>query len=131
MKRITFPRITFPLVASVLLIGCVQTSPQPIKAVAAVEEPFPIPVIEMRGDAAQLGTAHAEHLAQPIRHLFGDYFGKYFQNDVQRNIALMAATAFKPQMLPAHRDEIASLASGVGLDERQVLLGQCFLDLTA
>ncbi|MEA2709779.1 MAG: isopenicillin-N N-acyltransferase like protein [Phycisphaerales bacterium] len=97
----------------------------------ATETPFPVPVIEMAGGADEIGTAHAKQLGEPIRQLFAAYFGNYFQSDAQRKLTMMAASAFGPHLSAEHRAEIKSLAGGVGLDEREVMLGQCFLDLSA
>ena len=101
------------------------------RAAMAADAAFPVPVIEMSGSGEAMGQAHAKQLGEPIRNLFHAYFGKYFQNEGQKNLSMMAATAFRPHVAAEHRAEIASLANGVGLDEREVMLGQCFLDLSA
>ena len=116
MRRVT------PLLALLALL-CATTHVQ--------EQTSAVPVIDLRGDGNELGAAHAQQLATPIRKLFDSYFSKFFQNDMQRNMALMAATAFTPHVDPQHRAEIAALAGAVGIDQRQIMLGQCFLDLTA
>src|SRR4051794_29375619 len=109
MKTIR-PLITLLIVAAT---GC-ATAPvaqlQPSKAVSNVETPFPVPIIELRGDPAAIGSQHAEQLGQPIRQLFGDYFNKYFQSNLERNIALMTASAFSPYISAGHRAEIHALA---------------------
>jgi predicted choloylglycine hydrolase len=119
------------LLLAMLCAGCGRPSEQPIKAVAAPPDPFPVPVIDLRGGADEIGAEHARNLAQPIRNLFAAYFGEYFQSDWQRNVALMAASAFESHISPEHRAEIHALAAQVGIDQRQVMLGQCFLDLSA
>jgi predicted choloylglycine hydrolase len=45
-------------------------------------------------------------------------------------IALTLAQGFEIQLAPAHRDEVQALAKQVGLDEREAMLAQCFLDLS-
>ena len=97
----------------------------------AAETPTAVPVIEMSGSGEAMGQAHAKQLGEPIRNLFVAYFGNYFSSPVQKNLSMTAATAFRPHVLAEHRAEIAALAGGVGLDEREVMLGQCFLDLSA
>jgi isopenicillin-N N-acyltransferase like protein len=99
------------------------------RAVAAAEAPFPVPVVEMSGSAEQVGTAHARQLGGPIRELFKAYFDRYFQSPAQKKLTMMAATAFRPYLAPEHRDELKAMATGVGMDEREALLAQCFLDL--
>ena len=49
-------------------------------AKAPAEEPFPIPIIQMDGSAADLGAAHARQLGGPIRRLFYAYFARYFHS---------------------------------------------------
>jgi hypothetical protein len=85
----------------------------------------------MRGSADEIGAAHAQRLRDPIRQLFNAYFGKYFSSNIEKNMALIAAKAFESHVDAQHRAEIHALAKGVGLDERQIMLGQCFLDLSA
>ena len=100
-------------------------------AVAAQTPAFPVTVIEMAGSGEAMGQTHAKQLGEPIRNLFAAYFGRYFASPVQKNLSMTAATAFRPHVSAEHRAEIAALAGGVGLDEREVMLGQCFLDLSA
>src|SRR4051812_33936803 len=92
----------------IVLIGCSHppTAQQAAAPAASTEPPFPVPVVEMSGSGADLGASQARQLTEPIRDLFTAYFGKYFHGDVDRNLALMAATAFRPHLSPEHRDEI-------------------------
>src|SRR3990170_900397 len=77
--------------------------------------PFPVPVVEMSGTAEAIGQSHARQLGEPIRNLFAAYFGKYFSSATQKNLSMMAASAFRPHVSAEHRAEIDALASGVGL----------------
>jgi predicted choloylglycine hydrolase len=110
--------------ACVLLILCARLA-------MAAQADFSVPVIEMAGTGEQMGQAHAKQLGEPIRTLFAAYFGSYFQSPTQKNISMMAASAFGPHVSKEHRAEIKALAAAVGLDEREIMLGQCFLDLSA
>jgi predicted choloylglycine hydrolase len=92
---------------------------------------MPLRVIEVRGTGEEIGTAHGQQLSASIKTLHEQYLKKFIKSDVQRFIALAAAQKFEAQLLPEHRDEIAALAKGSGLDPREAMLGQCFLDLTA
>jgi hypothetical protein len=116
------------LCIAVVLAGCATAPPR--RPVACGPEPFPIRIVEMEGSGGDLGSAHAAALGGPIRSLFVSYFGKYFHSALEKNLSLMAAAAFGPYLSPEHREEIHALAAGVGFDEREVLLGQCFLDLS-
>jgi len=113
-----------PLLTALLFILMAQLA-------IAGEKPFAVPIVEMSGSGEAMGQAHAKQLGEPIRNLFAAYFGKYFSSPVQKNLSMTAATAFRPHVSAEHRAEIAALAGGVGLDEREVMLGQCFLDLSA
>ncbi len=97
----------------------------------ASEPAFVVPIVEMGGSGDEMGQAHAKQLGEPIRNLFAAYFGSYFQSATQKNLTMMAAGAFWPHVSEEHRAEIAALAHALSLDQREVLLGQCFLDLSA
>lgn len=91
---------------------------------------FPVPVLEMTGSGSEIGSSHAQRLGGPIRNLFRAYLGRYFGNVFQKDLAMLAASSFEKHLAPEHREEIFALAGGVGLDEREIMLGQCFLDLS-
>jgi isopenicillin-N N-acyltransferase like protein len=97
----------------------------------ASEPAFVVPIVEMGGTGDEMGQAHARQLGEPIRNLFAAYFGSYFQSATQKNLTMMAAGAFWPHVSDEHRAEIAAIARALSLDQREVLLGQCFLDLSA
>lgn len=100
-----------------------------VQAAVAPAASFPVPVVEMSGTGEEIGVAHARQLGEPMRKLFKDYFDRYFSSPAQKNLTMIAAGAFRPHFTPAHRAELHALAAGVGMDEREALLGQCFLDL--
>ena len=107
-------------------VAAPTTSPVVLSADA-----MPLRIVEVRGGPEDIGTAHGQQLSASIRTLHDQYLKKFIKSDVQRFIALAAAQKFEAQLLPEHRDEIAALAKGSGLDPREAMLGQCFLDLTA
>jgi isopenicillin-N N-acyltransferase like protein len=94
------------------------------------DKPFPIPVIELDGYGADIGREHAIALCDPIRALHGRYITAYFKSAAAKFIALTAAGLFEPTLAPEHRDEVHALAAGTSIDPRQMLLAQCFLDLS-
>lgn len=116
------PAATQPGSAAVAAAGPIRTRTR--------SEPFPIRVVEMSGDPSAVGDAHGRALGGEIRGLHQRYLGQYFQNDFQRSLALGAARAFEPYLVPEHLAEIKALAAGSGVDEGQMLLAQCFLDVT-
>jgi hypothetical protein len=113
-----------PILAAVLFILFARLA-------GAAEASLPVPVVELSGSAAQIGAEHAKALGEPIRNLLAAYFGKYFQSDAQRTLTMMAAKAFTPHLSSEHRAELHALAAAAELDESELMLGQCFLDLSA
>ena len=99
------------------------------RVAVAAQATFPVPVIEMSGTGAEIGTTHAKRLGEPIRNLYKAYFDRYFSSPAQKNLTMIAAAAFRPHFVPEHREELGAMAAGVGMDPREAMLGQCFLDL--
>lgn len=95
-----------------------------------VERPFPVPVIELRGAGAEIGRAHGEALGSNIRELHDRYFAAYFKNHAAKFLALATASLFEPKMSADHSAEVKALAAGSAIDAQQMLLAQCFLDLS-
>jgi isopenicillin-N N-acyltransferase-like protein len=96
-----------------------------------IEVPFPLPVIELAGTDAQIGAEHGRRLGDTIRSLHANYLKSYFANPGQRVLAMAAAAAFEPRFSPEHLAEVRALAKETGIEPRQMLLAQCFLDLSA
>jgi predicted choloylglycine hydrolase len=94
------------------------------------EEPFPIPVIELSGRGADIGREHAAALGDGIRALHGRYITAYYKNAAAKIVALSAAGLFEPKLAPEHLSEVKALAAGTSIDPRQMMLAQCFLDLS-
>src|SRR4029453_14682953 len=97
---------------------------------AQVEALFPIPVIDLCGNGADIGREHAEALGEGIRTLHGRYIASFFPNAAAKFVALAAASLFEPKIAPEHLAEVKALASYTSIDPRQMLLAQCFLDLS-
>jgi isopenicillin-N N-acyltransferase-like protein len=89
-----------------------------------------IRVVEVRGDGAAMGKAQGEALRPQIRELHEKYLKAYFQDDKIRKQALLASFVFRNQLAPEHLAEIQGLAEGCGLDVGEVMLANCFLDLS-
>ena len=95
-----------------------------------VEAPFPTPVIDLSGSGTDIGREHAEALGDGIRKLHGRYIAAYFKSATTKFIAMTAASLFEPKIAPEHMAEVKALASYSSIDPRQMLLAQCFLDLS-
>jgi predicted choloylglycine hydrolase len=88
-----------------------------------------IKVVEVRGDGAAMGRAQGQALREEIRALH-KYLSVFFENDKQRKQALLASFVFRNQLTPEHQAEISALAEASGLDAGEVMLANCFLDLS-
>jgi isopenicillin-N N-acyltransferase-like protein len=135
MSRFYRTRFVWSLSLLIGLTGCmaspemarlVSESPVTTAPVAAV---FPVPIVELRGSASQLGQQHGQQMSAAIHQLFEKYLLVYVGSGAKRFIALSAANLFEDQLRPEHRDEVHALASQINIDERETMLGQCFLDL--
>jgi isopenicillin-N N-acyltransferase-like protein len=91
---------------------------------------FPFPIVELSGTSEQMGTQHGEQMGSTIRSLHNDYLVAYFSNQARRMLAMAAAASFEPRVAPEHLAEIRALAKSSRIPERQMLLAQCFLDLS-
>ena len=115
-------RKRLPAPILILLLLCVTLS-------TATAQPTTVPVIQVRRDGAEIGAEYAKALGPQVKALEG-YLDRYLTNDTQRTAALAAAMFFKTMLPPSYRDEVASIAKTIPLDEKKMMLAQCFLDLT-
>jgi predicted choloylglycine hydrolase len=111
------------LVVPLLLVTSVACSAPPDP------REFPIPLIELRGDDAELGARHGALLGQQIRDLNEHYLRRIVSGDFDQ--AAQASLAFAPFMSEHHLAEVKTMASRAQLDFPSLLLAQCFLDLDA
>jgi predicted choloylglycine hydrolase len=102
---------------------------QPVLAAAA--EPIPLPMIELRGSAVEIGASHGRQLGSAVRSLSSTYLERFFRSDRDKALALFAAGAFAPHIAPEHRDEIAAMAGAASIEPGMAMLAQCFLDLSS
>lgn len=138
MDKRFFSALAAMVLSIVLATGCnrsesVKAAPASAAPIARSTDPtadFPVPVVVFAGSPSSIGTEHATELSQPIHYLFEHYLKPYFSSETQRFLALGAASMFESRILPEYRDEIHALAAASHLDEREVMLAQCFLDLS-
>ncbi|HXE51676.1 MAG TPA: C45 family peptidase [Tepidisphaeraceae bacterium] len=119
-----FTSISFAL-AALLLLGTVQAA-EKLQAVPAYHGPL----VELRGQPVQLGEEQGRDLDTQIQLLHKNYLDVYMGTGARRFVALSAAKLFERHFLPEHLAEVDALAKQTGLDEREAVLAQCFLDLT-
>lgn len=96
---------------------------------SAAPQNAPVPIIELRGNANEIGAEYAKDLGPQIKSLQG-YLDRYLKDDAQRAKAMAAAVFFEATLPQNYRDEVSSMASAIPLDEKKLMLAQCFLDLT-
>jgi isopenicillin-N N-acyltransferase-like protein len=91
----------------------------------------PVPILQLKGTGAELGEQQGKALRDQIRQLHQQYLSKFISTDGQRFAAMAGAAIFEAELTPEYRAEVHALALATDLDEKQVMLAQCFLDLTA
>jgi hypothetical protein len=96
----------------------------------SVEKPFPFPIVQLHGSAIQMGQQQGDQLSASIHNLYTNYLLVYLKGQTERFFALGMARIFETKLLPAHQAEVAALAQTTDIDERETMLGQCFLDLS-
>ena len=131
----------FVLALSGLAAGCGGNTSESAPAVTASDKAarpegneelgFPIPVVELSGTSQDMGAAHGRQLGDTIRKLHHDYLTAYFTSPTRRVMAMAAASAFESRVSPEHLAEVNALARESGVEPKQMLLAQCFLDLSA
>jgi hypothetical protein len=89
-----------------------------------------VPILQLHGSGTELGDEQGLALKDKIRMLHEQYLTKMIGSQgAVRAAALVGATLFESVLPADYRDEVHALSQSVGLDERQVMLEQCFLDL--
>lgn len=122
-----------------LAAGCSRTGPSttttetqtaPVAIAAPLVEPWHGLVVELRGTPQQMGREHGRELDKPILYLHDHYLNAYLGTTAQRFLALGAAKLFESYFRPEHLAEVDALAAQTGMEERETVLAQCFLDLS-
>src|SRR5690349_15661675 len=72
-------------------------------------------IVELRGDATEIGTEHGKLLGESIRGLHEKYLKAYLETDTERFAAKAAAGLFEGKLLPEHRAEVKALAVAAGV----------------
>ena len=126
----TMKQISSSLIFATLLLSSCARGPAVVKRQAPAPQPFPVRIVELNGTATELGQSYGKQLSKPIHYLFDHYLKPYFTSEMQRFLALTAASGFETKLSPEHREEVKALAKQTELDEREMMLAQCFLDLS-
>src|SRR5258708_30304565 len=138
VKRIGFAALALSVAA---LAGCdrdsqlstLQPPAAPDQSVAqdtSVSSAYAGPLVDLRGNSEQMGTQHARHLDSQIQLLHEKYLNVYIGTGAKRLVALTAAKLFKSHIAPEHLAEVDALAAQEGMDEREAVRAQRFLDLS-
>ena len=90
----------------------------------------PAPIIEFRGDGTAIGTQHGQAFKQSIQELQATYIDHFITSPTRRMAVRLMATMFESKLQPAHLAEIKALTAASGMDERDIMLENCFLDLS-
>ncbi|MGD0463145.1 MAG: C45 family peptidase [Tepidisphaeraceae bacterium] len=114
-----------------IVVGCAEAPHSPvISPVAVAPKPrLSLPVGEFRGDPADMGRQQGRLFQPTIIDLYQNYLLAQLQGSA-RVEARLAAANFEVFMLAEHRAETEALAQAVGINHYDVVLAQCFLDLT-
>lgn len=88
-----------------------------------------VPIVELRGDDAELGRQHGQLLGDQVRLLQQKYLNVYLRSESLQKTAIEKAKAFEPIISPGYLTEVQSLGEATGIDPHRVMLAQCFLDL--
>jgi predicted choloylglycine hydrolase len=110
--------------------GCAATSERPVAADKPADIAFAFPVIEVKGTPEQIGQEYGQALSSPMHLLFEAYLKPWFANDLKRWSAELAARAFEAHIPQEYLTELDAISQASGLGRNQLLLAQCFLDLT-
>jgi predicted choloylglycine hydrolase len=137
MRRSPWVVLLLAVGSALLLPGCaVATSSSALRPLALAaptappEEPLPVPVVTLEGSGSQIGRKHGRELCEQIQTLEEKYLNRRLGDQSKRMIAYTAASLFATKIAPQHMQEISGIAETSGLEQRTVLLAQCFLDLT-
>ncbi len=105
------------------------TAPATIAGSPTAPDSAPIRLVELRGDPAALGKAHAAALGPIIKDLNTLYLGKILGDPLSRSLAAAAAMNYESKLRPEHLAEIRALAAAIPISEGDAMLDNTFLDL--
>ncbi len=104
--------------------GAASTAP------ASPQAASPVPVGVFSGTPEEMGQAYARRFGNEVNTLLDGYLRPFFATEVQRIAVLGMASLFDQHLSDPHRAELNAMADALKIDRRELLLAQCFLDLT-
>ncbi len=119
-----------PAVSKGTRVAPAEIAPSATSTITKAPQTLPVPVVVLSGSPTEIGTAHGQQLAGNIRMLQEKYLHVFIANDTQLATGRLAAGIFGSLMLPEHRQETMGVAVGSGVGSQDLMLTQCFLDLT-
>jgi isopenicillin-N N-acyltransferase like protein len=90
----------------------------------------PIRVIELSGSPADIAAGYGQALAPEMKLLYEKYLKSWFTDDRTYRRAQAASFLFRNQLRPEHKAELTALATAAQIDPGDLMLANCFLDLT-
>jgi isopenicillin-N N-acyltransferase-like protein len=126
------PQVSDPSAASPSVTERPTVAPSDVALVsqpAAAVKP-PVPVVRVGGSPREMGSEQGRALGSTVRLLHEKYLTPFIAGYGQKVMARLAANTFAALALPEHREEVTALAEAAGVDGRDTMLAQCFLDLT-
>src|SRR5437660_950600 len=139
--------LKFAACAALLLTGCgpapegsvSASTAKPVASVPAKALPLPAPpppprftgpVLVLTGTSEKPGGEQARQLSTSIHTFCDQCLDVYLGSGARRSLALSAAQLYARLMSAETRAEVDAMSAATGLDDREALLAQCFLDIS-
>lgn len=114
-----------------LRVACLLALVLPTLALAqARRKSEPLRVVELSGTPAEIAAGYGKALAPDMRLLYEKYLRSWFTDDKTYRRAQAASFLFRNQLRPEHKAELMALATAAEIDAGDLMLANCFLDLT-
>ena len=115
------------LTLSVWAIGVAHAKPN---ATPRIEQVGNVRVMHLYGSHREMGHQHGRLLRDEVQMLYKDYFVRFAGGEIQIAMATkLAEFSMLPHIPSDYLEEMRGLAEGSGLEFKQVLLAQAFLDI--
>jgi predicted choloylglycine hydrolase len=120
----------YPVLLAVVVIAVSCGTAEKLPRTAPAGKPL-TPEARLVGSPVQIGAKHGHDLGPAIKSLHDQFLQQWMRTDVQRAIAFGVAQRFEQQVLPEHKAELAAVADAAGIERQQLMLSNCFLDVSS